>query len=316
MRSKNQRLLFNTLSLLVFVAVIIALVYRARCGVEFSDEAWYVGVPYIAAKGAVPYTEIWTQAAGTTFPLFVIYKIFLFLNGGTEGIILFSRVLYLVWLTVVALFSFHFCNKRYPMLLFLPLLCFAPHRLFQIDYNTIGPVYLLLSALILFVWEKGTQKKEFIAGCVAGILMARAVIGTPSTVAPCVFVMILLLVKREFPKCLGYCAGGFAFAAIVFIYCSIPYGITGLFYGIKSYLTNGAYLRINKVTFMYGQYPYYLLMLRPMLACAGLCFLCWLVWRKKPFYQKMILLIFLAFLLLGILKAVNKNLDYIPDKVQ
>lgn len=312
MSRKKQQFLLNAVSVVIFAVIIMTLLYRTRCSVEFSDESWYVGEPYIAARGAAPYTEIWTQAAGTTFPLLLIYKIFLFFNGGTEGIVLFSRVLYLVWLAVASVLSFYFCNKKYPILLFLPLLCFAPHRLFQIDYNTIGPVYLLLSGLILFVWEKDTQKKKLIASFSAGILMARAVIGTPSVVAPCILVLLLLLINRELLSCWGYCAGGLVFAIVVVIYCSIPYGVAGLFYGIKTYLTGAAYMRIEPMDFMSGQYPYYLSMLQPLLACTVLCFFCRLVWGRKPFYQKTILLNLVVFLLFGLFKALNRNLEFIP----
>ena len=89
--------------LAVTAVCFLLMLHRIRYGIDFTDESWYVAEPYIAAKGAHPYSEIWEQAPGFVFPLVFVYRLFLMINGGTEGIFLFSRCLYLVWLLVVVL---------------------------------------------------------------------------------------------------------------------------------------------------------------------------------------------------------------------
>ncbi|MDD3138577.1 MAG: hypothetical protein PHX08_06360 [Lachnospiraceae bacterium] len=100
------------LSGILFAVGLLCLLYRIKFGIDFTDETWYCAEPYLIAKGAIPYVDNWSQAPGFTFPMFLIYKIFLFFNNGTEGIILFSRGLYVLWSCLILIIVWKLFNKK------------------------------------------------------------------------------------------------------------------------------------------------------------------------------------------------------------
>ena len=101
MKLKKEVCFKVTFSALITIICLVCMVCRIRYGVDFSDEAWYVAEPYIVSQGATPYVDLWTQASGFTFPLCFVYDIFVSLNNSTEGIFLFSRIVYVIWVFVL-----------------------------------------------------------------------------------------------------------------------------------------------------------------------------------------------------------------------
>ena len=87
---------FGTEILLVLVGI-ICLINRVFKGVCYTDEMWYISEPYVVSQGAIPFVNNWTQSPGFVFPLAIIYKLFVSINKGTDGIVLFSRIIYLLW---------------------------------------------------------------------------------------------------------------------------------------------------------------------------------------------------------------------------
>lgn len=233
------------LEIAVAVVCFLLMLNRIRYGIDFTDESWYVAAPYIAAKGAHPYSEIWEQAPGFVFPLVFAFRLFLMITGSTDGIFLFSRCLYLVWLLIVVLAIWR-SVRRIPLPLVLPLFlpCIGP--LYDINYNTIGYAYLPLVASLLFLTER-KDRKEFSRGLIGGLLIARAIIGTPLVALPCAMMAIFLLLQKRWSSLKGYVLGGISFAVIVVLYCSIPAGgLQVLVDGLRDYLTHGGYFKIPK----------------------------------------------------------------------
>ena len=76
------------------------MVKRIPHGIDFYDEAWYVAEPYMVAQGRIPYVNNWTMAPGFSIPLALCFRIYAAWMG-TEGIVMFSRRLYLVWMLSV-----------------------------------------------------------------------------------------------------------------------------------------------------------------------------------------------------------------------
>ena len=85
---------------IVFALVCVAMLVRMHFAIDFTDESWYVAEPFLVANGAIPYVNNWSQTPGFTVPLAFFYKMFCGINGGTEGIFLFSRLLYLGWISI------------------------------------------------------------------------------------------------------------------------------------------------------------------------------------------------------------------------
>lgn len=265
----------------VAAACFLVMLNRVRYGLNFTDEGWYVAEPYIAAKGAHPYSEIWSQAPGVVFPLLFVFKAFLGITGGTEGIVLFSRCLYLVWLLIVTLAVWRNV-KRIPLPLVLPLFLPNIFTLYDINYNTIGYAYLPLAASLLFLTER-SEKKEFRRGVLAGVVIARAIIGTPMVAVPCIMIAVFLLLQRRYVCLKGYVIGGVSFALVTVLYCSLtPGGIMALVHGLRTYLTEGSYLQIPKYYVLSEELAGIVRGQRPFGICLLGCMGCRLLLAKKP----------------------------------
>ena len=204
---------------------------RIRFGIDFTDESWYVAEPYIVANGAIPYVNNWTQAPGFTLPLALLFKLYVVLNGGTEGIVLYSRVLYaIVSFTVYALSIFLVARrtKQTGMLIAVfPLLFLGTDSLYDLNYNTMGVIYLLIGCVLLFfMW-----KDDRISPMISGILVARAIIASPSVLAAWGGILLLLAVRRRWNQLGDFILGNAMATILVVGWCCMRGGITGFLNG-------------------------------------------------------------------------------------
>lgn len=293
----------------LFVVGIIFLLNRIIRGIGYTDEMWYIAEPYIVSQGAVPYVNNWTQAAGFTIPLAVVYKLFCAVNGGTEGIVLFSRLLYMVWLIAVLLGTFIIIKRRYgkslPFQVIVPLLFMTPFQLYAINYNTIGLVYLMpICALIFPGWDKAEEKTEFYIGIPAGILMARTIIGTPNTLIVFAFLVILLIMRKKWNMFTGFLVGcGIMTIAVLGYCCLFGGGAKKLFNGLIFMFSDMGYFKVegisigDKVIALRG-------FLRPFLLCTATAF-CLKVffYKRQKLYRYLLVLLLYGFAFYGIYKG-------------
>ena len=89
--------LILVIQVLFFLLILLVMANRVRFGIDFTDCSWYVAEPFLVAKGAVPYCDLWSQASGFTIPLACAFDLFLRISGGTDGIFFFARYLYMAW---------------------------------------------------------------------------------------------------------------------------------------------------------------------------------------------------------------------------
>lgn len=293
-------------TLLLGIAIIIAIQF-VRYGVEFTDSTWYCAEPYLVAKGAVPYVDNWSQAAGFSFPLYMATSIFLMFRHGTEGIVLFYRILYVVWIFLISLLTYGISGKKSQkessLSVILPMLFFAPNNLYYISYNTIGVIYLALASVAILVNEpeEDIKMKRF-RGLLGGGVLARAIIGTPIIIIPCIVLGIVLLVRKDYERLCDCFIGGIIVIIVLVLFCCIRGGgIGNLIYGLNMYLKNGAYFKIPpQISFM-GK----LFQLFKSLRSLGYCLVCLFVIRfvfckKTELYESIVKLLLAGFLIYGL----------------
>ena len=216
------------------VFAVYFMVKRIPHGINFDDEAWYVADPYLVARGRIPYVNDWTMAPGFTIPLALCFRIYAAWMG-TEGIMLFSRQLYLVWILSVGALTLWIIRKeldsRFPVIAWLPVLLML-YFLFYINYNSIGVVYLpLLLTLLYAAWDK-PDREAFRRGLAAGVLGGRAVIGSPFLMAPAFAVLLLLFLMRKKSLRRGVLLGVGLTALLVIGWCCLRGGAERLIYGL------------------------------------------------------------------------------------
>ena len=232
---------------IVFALVCVAMLVRMHFAIDFTDESWYVAEPFLVANGAIPYVNNWSQTPGFTVPLAFFYKMFCGINGGTEGIFLFSRLLYLGWISSISLLMF-ILVRRY-LFSEMPLLAFAMfpllniNSLYAINYNSIGVVYLaLVLCLLCPVFLKKTTTALY--PLVSGIVIARAIIGTPVVILPWVAISVVLFTINK-RALVYYLIGNCAMAIFVIGGCVLLSDTQSFYNGLSTCVNDLYYFKLS-----------------------------------------------------------------------
>ena len=176
-RLKQSR--FTTIdiaALLVFIAVWVYYIITVRYGICTADESYYWTVPQRLAHGDRLLVDEW--CVGQFFPLFLYlpYKIFVAIRGGTAGIILFSRYLFLA-ANAVFYWAMYVLLRAYRWQALLATLLFSfyiPLFIFSCSYYTMGIRLLMLVCIVLFL-----EKKQPAVLLLTGVLLSCAVLNQP-----------------------------------------------------------------------------------------------------------------------------------------
>ena len=257
-REKNISLIVECL---LFLLAVLAVFFRMQRGVDITDETWYVAEPYLVSQGQlIPYVDNWTQSPGFSIPLAFFFGLYTRFCG-TDGIMFFARCLYLVWMAAVALSAAFVVRKNIcrdlPLVWILPLLLTTASA-FDISYNSIGLTYLPLVLVLLFAsWEQ-TERKALLSGFFIGILGARMIIGTPQTMIPCFILLILLFILRKRHLAFGLMLG-VSFAAVLVVgWCCLRGGVDRFLYGMRAWLTDSCYFKLESRHTLTGDLRYML----------------------------------------------------------
>lgn len=296
---------------ILFSICLFILIFRVQRGIDFTDESWYVAEPFVVGEGSIPYTNLWSQAPGFTIPLAFFFKLFIKINGSTEGIFIFSRYLYVSWLVLIIAILFFLLRYRYnskiPEIILLPILFLWINSIYSINYNSIGIIYLLLASTIIFSnWESSKNTENLLLGLITGIIMARSVIGTPYTLIPCIGILLILCYSKHWKRLFGYIGGGCLLAILVIGYCFLKSGVNGFINGMDCLLHDVAYFKIESYASLKSNLLYLIRFLVPCFCCLFFFTLCKLGMCKKNLHQQLetaLKYISIAFLLIGLVNG-------------
>lgn len=251
---KNKRLIAGHIVIycvygLAALAGLLALINRAKYGIDFSDESWYVAEPYIVSEGAIPFVNNWTQAPGFTIPLALFFKAFTAITGGTEGIFLFSRILFAIWIfsimLLIVILIGRKLDKAIPIVFVFALVSIVPHSLYDINYNTIGVVYLFLACTLIYMVPSEKENKIHVTHLIGGCVIARAIIGTPHLILPWLGIIIIYIARKQKAKLLSFLLGNAIMTIIVVGWCCIVGGTGDLIAGMQALIGDMAYFKIT-----------------------------------------------------------------------
>lgn len=234
----------------VFVVLLtyVLLLNRAHYGIEFTDESWYIAEPYaVAEMGLIPFVNNVSQSPGFTIPLAIAYKLFVFFNGGAEGIVLFSRCFFvtvaLIFATTTVFIVNRYTGWKMPVITIAPMLSFSFYKsLFDVNYYTVGIIYLPLIFACVFAEYNDESKRSVIWGMIAGALAVRSVMGTVQSVLPLVVVLFFLCLQGKKKKIEGIFAGCIAASLLVLSIPAIAYGTESIKVWLEMYLNQGCFM--------------------------------------------------------------------------
>lgn len=208
-------------ALLATLGVAVALgatAVRLYFGVSFQDESCYIAEPMRFVLGDrffIDDLDVRQTSAALLVPVVWLY---LTVNGGSDGIMLFSRWLYLLFAVGIAAVAFSVLRPRmgWPGALATALMCavYAPFNLFDLSYNSMGSLFLVAGLLLAVAGvERARGRRAPLA--LAGIALGLAAVSYPTfalLAAGYTALLALSLPSPRRPGLLSYCMG----AALVF----------------------------------------------------------------------------------------------------
>lgn len=229
----------------------VLMLWRAPYGFHFSDESYYLTVPYRLAQGDRLFRDLWDVSQFSMLPTVPLMRAYLKIFGTTESMVLNFRYIYIVFHLAASVCLYLILRRSFPMGAFFAAavyLLFTPINIMQLSYNTYGIGFFTLS---------GALMAERRGGFPAGVLYALAVLSTPF--AAVLFPVFLLVEAMEGKKekntrrC-AFFALGVAAAAIAFLgYVQFTVGIGEMiktlpeFFNNPTHPVNGVFGRLGKL---------------------------------------------------------------------
>lgn len=168
-------------------AILVATAVRIHFGVDFTDESFYIAIPYRLVRGARPFVDETSffelPAAFLAYPfVFVYYHLF-----GVRGIVLFMRHVDLAFTLVVALLlgnSLRSIRGHRPTNLVIASLAvaFVPFGIHGLSYNTFGAGFFCAGVFMLLACVAQPSRGKSIG---AASLLGLAVFTYPAFVLAC-----------------------------------------------------------------------------------------------------------------------------------
>jgi hypothetical protein len=227
---------FLHLSITLFVLVIGATWFRLFVGVDHTDESLYIAMPYRLWLGDRPLIDEYSVVQLPALLLEPFVQAYIRLTGGTDGIILYFRHLYLVFsivtaVVVVRVLTRHpkangLTNSVNGLPLWAALLVgtfcigFVPFSIFNLGYNELCMGFLEMGTLLLLAAIGRGGHPQARLRFLAGVLHGLAIVAYP-TIPPAVAVLAApLLPWRQWrhPPFIVYPLGLFLGAGWILIF--------------------------------------------------------------------------------------------------
>jgi hypothetical protein len=140
----GRRLSAGTNAAIAAVAVVVVAItyWRLWYGVDFTDESFYVAVPYRLALGAKPFVDETSVTQQTTAILLYPFVRAYYAVTGMTGIVLFVRHLQFL-LSLLVAFSVYrslrlFLDRRLALPIALTAVVFVPFTIHSLSYDSVG----------------------------------------------------------------------------------------------------------------------------------------------------------------------------------
>lgn len=245
MNSNNSKTFsFGTVFPCFFIACLfLVLLNNLFYGYGWTDESFYLSNVHRLYCGDRLFIDDWSPTQ-TYIPLLLpFYSLYLKINGTTDGVYLFFRILTLLFQTVTACTAYRILSKnnsRSVSLAFSALLMvFARAGISGPSYYTLCLMNCALGVLLLYeVFENHGKQLLMVF---AGIFLALSVLCNPYLVLPYIAFSLLALIiprARKHWKLFLLCWAGTAASAVLYIFLFVPLGSLGEFSRSLHYIFN------------------------------------------------------------------------------
>lgn len=204
MSSKIQKIGFWT-----FVVISFSLwLYRITLHADVADEITNLTISYRISLGAIPFYHLEESFQAGDIFLVPFLWLFVKLTGGTTGIVLYSRVVYIGVLLVVALLTYkmlaRYLEKSTAFLISYVIAFFEIYSLFYLWYDTAAIIFFLLGdlAIVNALENSKSRKQMYLFLALAGLCHTCMVIAhvALAPMAVGIGVLVAVLVYRYYEK--------------------------------------------------------------------------------------------------------------------
>ena len=180
--------------LLIAAAVLVLHIAKAPVGMGESDEHFYITLGYRLYQGDAMFFDDWHIAQMIGIFIYPLVALFHTVAGSMDGVVLGFRYFYIAFnLLLGCAFYFRFRHRGVSAVFgACAIFLFAPYNTFALSYNSMGPGFLLLAAL-LYPIESESKPRLFFSG----LLYAWAVLNTPYLAMIFVILTIVTIVRPK-----------------------------------------------------------------------------------------------------------------------
>lgn len=219
---------------ILLTIIFLAITYqRLYFSVDFSDESFYVALSYRFALGDSFFIDELNPAQSFSILTFPFVKLYLWLMGSADSIVLFMRHLYFVFALLVAGSIFLVLRNIFKwqtaLIISSATALFFPFNIPNLSYNTLGGGLFTAGCFfgLWLIWNRKNPYYLFISGLLHGL----AIISYPTLLIPsALFILILLFLSpvKKMPAFLGFCTGGALVALLLLLPLFIRAGTANL----------------------------------------------------------------------------------------
>ena len=214
----ERKIIKNITAIGCIAAFSFALLWRVFHGFDWSDDSYYSAIVYRLILGDSLFQDCWDihqLSALIPFPVFWIYiKIF-----GTTGIILFSRIIYVLFISGEAFGLYWKFNKEHGWLwsILAAVLLLGFESNFGLSYNSMMIELFIMAFLVLPT--NGSSRYQYMRLFFSGVFTGLAIQAYPSAlmVLSCFILFILSNGKDRRWSNIAYYLSGGAFVLLGFI---------------------------------------------------------------------------------------------------
>lgn len=214
----GQRL-FGAVAVAITALVVALLGLRLRYGVDLLDESYYAAVSYRFALGMRPLLDDLSVHQFASFLVAPVVRIWLWLNGDLNGIILGLRVVYFAVAVAAAAVAFMFLRKvtdwRIALLSSACALGLVPYLWFAPSYNTITMLSISLATSLMGIALLNGNPPWMLF--LSGAALGSAAIAYPTQGLTLAVALVLLGVLARSWKASAYAASGVAIVGLVLL---------------------------------------------------------------------------------------------------
>lgn len=175
----------------------LLLLWKSKYGMGAYDEPFYLTIPHRIVNGDGMFSGEWNFGQFSSFLLLPVMKIYLMLMGGTEGIILHFRYIYIGFqLLCTEAVYLKLRKKELAWATAWVFLLFCPYDIMSVAYNTMGITFMTLTGILLACVKEKDKKTWFLSG----VFFAAAVLCNPFLVLIYALYTVMVWILKWSPK--------------------------------------------------------------------------------------------------------------------